>query len=138
MMHVYPDMGSKSSSKCLLRLFSTIVKPILNKIRGMRCIIYPGIALVGPGLQAPMLINTCTEPQESVTYHKLCKLYTRESPSYLPPVLWLFDWPSCTCTGTQVAKQDYQGRSHLSHTVAYFEYLLDLKVDTNHMCSPLY
>ena len=33
---------------------STIVKPIFNIIRGIRCIIYPGIALVGPGLQAPM------------------------------------------------------------------------------------
>ena len=33
---------------------STIVKPILNKIRSMNCINYPGIALVGPGLQAPM------------------------------------------------------------------------------------
>ena len=47
-------MASKSSSKCLLRLFSTIAKPILNKIRGMKYINYLRIALVGPGLQAPM------------------------------------------------------------------------------------
>ena len=37
-----------------LGYFSTIVNPTFNKIRGMRCINYPGIALVGPGLQAPM------------------------------------------------------------------------------------
>ena len=41
-----------------LGYFSTIVKLILNKIRGMRCINYPGIALVGPGLQAPILVCT--------------------------------------------------------------------------------
>ena len=51
---VCPGMASKLSSKCLLRVFSTIVKPILNKIRGIRCINYLGIALAGPGLQAPM------------------------------------------------------------------------------------
>ena len=44
-------------SNAHLGYFSTIVKPTFNKNRDMRCINYPGIALVGPGLQAPMIVR---------------------------------------------------------------------------------
>ena len=52
---VCPGMVSNDPPNAHLGYFSTIVKPTFNKNGDMRCINHPGIALVGPGLQAPML-----------------------------------------------------------------------------------